>query len=158
MYEQVEKHYRKNRDRLVKIAVSRFNGDWGLAEDAVHNTYVRAMEYHHCFNPAIRDFSSWINAIFKNCIRDLKFNNTDILIENFDIPVELSLESEMLEDVVKVLKQFYPKEKQRRHKEIIYLFYVKNLTPAEIKMLVDKTSINNMYQILARFRTLMKGM
>lgn len=158
MYKEIEKHYRENRERYVKIALRRFNGDWGLAEDSVQNAYVRAMEYKHCFNPTIKSFSSWMNAIFNNCIRDLKFQNNDVLLENFDVPVEVSLEKEMLEDVVRVLSNHYQLEKQFRHKEVIYYFYIKQLKPAEIKLLVDKVSLDNIYQILTRFRTLMKGM
>lgn len=156
--EELEQHYRENRDRYVKIATRRLSGDFGLAEDAVQNTYLRAMEFMHCFNPEIRNLSSWINAIFNNCVKDMKFQHNDVLVEQMDVPIELSLEREMLDDVVRALNKYYGSNKRLVQREVLYYFYIKQLKPNEIKMLVDKVSYDNIYKIISRFKTLMKGM
>lgn len=75
--EIIEVYYRENYNQLVKIARRRVgNYSLWLAEEAVQESFARAMKYFKAYNE--RDnFDSWFKRILYNRINDVKTQEKD---------------------------------------------------------------------------------
>lgn len=70
MYREVEEHYRKNRNTIIKKLTFKA-GSVQDAEDVVQEAYCRALKYIHAYNPNEFEFSRWFSRLFQNVWRDV---------------------------------------------------------------------------------------
>lgn len=147
----VEQHYKDNFVRYCKIANKSFGGRYDVAEDAVQDSYLRAIQYYDCFNPELRDFNVWFNTIFNNCVRDLKRQEKNRNeVENTDRSVFKP--QDITEDIRNDISRFIQSDFTNPKKEVLYFYYERGLTPKEISMLMERMSVSNVWQILSRFK------
>lgn len=64
----IEKHYRENKDRLIKRISFRIGGNFHGAEDIVQTAYERAIRYRDSFNGDL--FDKWFSTILNNSLRE----------------------------------------------------------------------------------------
>ena len=147
----VEDHYKKNFDRYVKIAKGRFNGRIHISEDAVQDSYERALTYFSCFDPEKRDFSTWFNTIFNNCVNDLRQLDRGLVdIEKIEELPDLTvgIDDEIKRDIKLYVDKFVPYPKG----DVILCYFYRGMTAKEISFLFDRMSPTNVWQIISRFR------
>lgn len=75
--ETLEKYYKEQYDRLVKLARKRV-GNYSLpnAEDAVMEAFSRACKYYRAYDKN-SDFDHWFKGILHNCINQIKRDERD---------------------------------------------------------------------------------
>ena len=73
---QIEKHYRDNYQRLVKMVLFRAGSIWD-AEEVVQGAYERALKYYRVFPE--NEFNLWFGRLLNNVLRDHKSADRDWL-------------------------------------------------------------------------------
>lgn len=153
----IEKHYRKNQTKYLKIAYGRAGKDYHLAEECVQEAYTRAIKYFHCFDG--RNFDAWFNPILNNAINDimniernrgLSLNNIsdeDESIEN--ISGSKIFDTEIARNRIRVKVS---EVKNPVHQQILILFFFKGLKIVDIAKIVDISSYTAAKKVVSRFK------
>lgn len=142
MNKLLEKFYRENRFRLVKIMSNRA-GSVSNAEDVVQDAFERALKYSNSFQPEKQKLGAWFNTILNNALRDFKVNERrmGMSVEYDERKDEgdfvLELEEDILESVKKdIAEKSYPLSRA------LYLYFFCQYKPRDI---VQVLPISNTY-------------
>lgn len=149
----IEKHYRANRNKLVKRMAFRSRSD-NYAEDIVQEAYERALKYRKSCTPD--QFDQWLNTILNNCLRD--YRN----VENGH-PQDAPYEEDEEEGVAcpsysnQIMKEVYEliDTKPLIHQEILNLYFKQEYSAIDISR-VTQHSYANCHKVVSRFRQELK--
>jgi RNA polymerase sigma factor (sigma-70 family) len=148
----IEKHYRNNRDKLVKRVLNRVpNRSEALAEECVQEAYFKAYKYFGTFNPAIKEFNSWFNTILNNTVRFCKLQER---IGSYAVDIDNMADNLKIEDQDRELLALIYKAidgESERSKEILTLFYISGFKSREVAEYTGKGH-SNVRQIILQFR------
>ena len=140
MHEEIEKHHRKNFDRLVIVYSHRSGGRWG-AEDVVQEAFSRALKYSNSFDGDKQEFGGWFNGILNNALRDYKKDerllgmSVEYTEDMDELTPLLEWESDLL---IAINKDIGRKPVQVRQALWLYLF--RQYKPREIAQVVDMSN------------------
>jgi RNA polymerase sigma factor (sigma-70 family) len=153
--EVIEKHYRENYNRLVKIVSRRLGYNPHLSEEAVQEAYTKALEHWDVYDHK-RSFDGWFVTILNNCVVNVTRQEKDrgISIE------EVGQLSEDEENLLRLDNNLVSREVRKMimgtesalHKDIIYLFFIKGLSLKSILSLTEATSLSMVKKVISRFR------
>lgn len=153
----VEKHYRENFNKYVKIGANALSNRSEAGEDVTHNAYKKALEYFFCFNPELRSFNTWFNTIFKHCIADFRNEERGLVSEDnmARVPIVEGFSDEIKKEIKlfidKNYKNLYYNGKLKPEPEVLSLYYFTGLSPKEISYLIEDMTEANVRQIISRF-------
>lgn len=120
---KLEAYFRENYDNLIKTARRRV-GNYSLhnAEDAVQESFVRALKYFRTYNES-EDIDGWFKGILYNVISYLKGQERDQGVVYSDEPASIGGALEKLIFAEEIKHSF--KKMNKRNKEILsnYFFY-----------------------------------
>lgn len=143
----VENHYRALHKREEK-RITRMIGNPEAAQDIVATAYLRACTYLDSYDPKKAPFIKWFNRILYGCLSDA--------IRTYKSLSEEEIEEWMLahdygeaEDPADLL---FSKVKNRKHRKVLYLYYVAGYKTREIPELIPGMTETNVSTILQRFR------
>jgi RNA polymerase sigma-70 factor, ECF subfamily len=111
--------------RLMYGVALRILRDEGLAENAVHQAYVRAWQYAHTFDPAKGRPSGWLTVLARRAALDARPREPSVPLENLSVP-PLD-ESYIHPRLRRALAEMPPKQC-----EAVLLMYIYGLTHAEL--------------------------
>ncbi len=129
--------------------------DYQLAEDAVQDTYIKAMKSYKSFKHKSSE-KTWLMRIAINCCKNvmrsrwfnIRQNNLDNHIEKIsDDPIENFVEKNSVSAAIMALNA--------NDRQIIVLYYYQELSVKEIAMIIGKSE-NTTIQRLSRARGKMK--
>ncbi len=151
--QQIENHYRKNFNTLVKRIKYRAGTQWN-AEDIVQEAYLRALKYAATYRDNL-EFDHWFARIVSNTLKDFKraerdyagledIGEEDELVEDTSLPRNIQLE-------IRRAINDLPADQ----KEIVELHLVFGFELRHIVQIVDKkhATIN---QTIQRFKKTLK--
>lgn len=144
----IEAYYRANKRKLVQ-KVSGRAGTPENAEDIVQNAFVNALQY---WTPEVKDMDAWFGRILSSCLKrfmsdDRRYGTTDEFDEEMHEGVKMGHADQDLID--KVIRDIKGKNKQNQ--EILDLYFVKQLLPADIVEIMDVPNIT-VRQCVIRFK------
>lgn len=151
VYEQIEKHYREHRTRLVR----RYTGPAGgraNAEDIVQEAYLRALQYWTSWAHSDLPFENWFGAIVRNCSITARSSTVrraeEEINENLLLSAarDFSIERHTLLEIEALIKA-----KAANAAYILKLYYLEQYTPQDIVALVGD-SYANVKVIIHRFK------
>ena len=149
----IEKHYRENRNKLVK-KLSYRAGTEEAAEDVIQEAYYRALKYFASFRQQ-DNFNKWFSTILNNCLREYKN------IENGHSASEFEEEeaegtacphypNHIMRDIMVLIGTKSPVQK-----EVLNLYFKQEYSAIDISRITDY-SYANCHQIIQRFRNELK--
>ena len=132
----IEQYYTENRKHLLKrIAGRGIRKD--LTEDVLQESFTRAIKFIHTFDKS-RNFAAWFNTIMNNCIKDAKREDImEGMTSSEDVPEPVSGEDLEFNSLLCERLEGELEGRSKIHKDILYLYFKKNLKPAEISQVVD---------------------
>ena len=156
MFKLIEDHYRENFNRLTKVVLRRLGGKHFLAEEAVNTAYLRAVQYFHGFDPAIKPFEGWFTTILNNTVRQVRaeeLNGGIVKDEEFlkDVAVE-GLHDPYSSDLTKKVAKEVESIGNDTHKEVCRLYFQCNFDAKSIFDVSEGVSLASIHQIISRFR------
>lgn len=150
----IEEHYRKNFSILVK-KLSGFLGHHS-AEDALQNSYMRAIQYCKCED----SFNKYFGGILRNCIKDIQRDNILRGIVDRNLEQHLTIfnttyhspEEEMAakEDVSDIQKKINQRPEAQR--DVLQAFFIEQRSYNEILKLIPDTNYPYLRKIVSSFR------
>lgn len=153
----LEQFYKDNRTLLLKRLFHRA-GSAENAEDVLQEAFLRALRYKSSFNPDTQELGAWFNTIMNNALRDFKRDERSMgtyveLEEEVSGTYEMSqTDGDMAERLVHEINT----RKDRLHRDILLLYFVKEYKPREIR---DVLGVNyrSLVKVVDRFKHEMKG-
>lgn len=151
---QLEKLINEYGDALLRMCYLYLN-DYQLAEDAVQETYIKAMRSYATFEKKSSE-KTWITRIAINCCKNVIRTHWFKVRQNASAeqlqmqhhnPIEDFLEKDSLSGAIMKLNKL--------DKTVIILFYYQELPVKEIAMIINKTE-NATLQCLRRARIKLK--
>ena len=150
----IEKHYKDNRDTIVKKIAFRM-GSREAAEDVVQEAYYRALRYSDSYINT-RPFNNWFSVILRNCVAEYK--NT----ENGH-PKQQEDDEDKEEAVAPVseYKDYYNEilelieTKSLVQIEVLNYFFINHYSVYDIYLITDY-KYKKIHQIVQRFRNELK--
>jgi RNA polymerase sigma-70 factor (ECF subfamily) len=136
--EEFEVIYQKHFKEVYYFTLSLCK-DSNLAEDLVHESFLKAMKYAHKLDD-VMNLNSWLCKIAKNTFLDyLDRNKKKIALQEMDFQDEVDIEKdflqkESLKEVHKVLKKL-----EEPYKEVFLLRIYANLSYKEIGTVFNKS-------------------
>jgi len=153
LIKEIEDFYKDNYDNLV-IQYSRRAGSIENAEDVVQEAFYRAMLYADSFNPQIRGFETWFNAIARRALYDLKRDNMrqgmSVLMEEALVEEATDLDG-YVQKMAGEIENMIASKRNTEHRSILYLYFIREYKPSDIVAVVD-TSNKTIRQIVWRFK------
>lgn len=155
----IEQHYKKQSTNLMRRATRRLRGDMHLAQEAVQETYAKALKNFNTFDMEKSNFNTWIKHILNNTVKDIMSQEAlrggnKKLDEHEDIPstepsADHSLSNkELLEKIAVDISEV----KNPLQRQVLYLYFIKGLYPVDICKTVKRISPENAAQIASRFK------
>ena len=132
----IETYYEENRKQLLK-RVSGRGIRQDLVEDVLQEAFTRALTFFHTFDKN-RNFGSWFNTILNNCIKDAKREDKmEGMVSSEDVAEPVTSEDLEFNSLLceRLEKELEGRAKQTR--DILYLYFNKNMKPAEIAQVVE---------------------
>lgn len=146
---EIEEHYRKNRQRLLKRLSFRAGTIWA-AEDIVQEAYARAIKYNKSYSGAGLD--PWISTIVNNVLHE--YHNAERVYggygEDEEEAVDLSEFKGIRRDMFKLILQ-----KSVVQQEVLMYYFKHQYSPTSIAA-VTEYSYAQCHQIIQRFRNELK--
>lgn len=153
MIQTLEQFYKDNFDTLV-IQYSRRAGGIENAEDVIQESFYRALRYQDSFNPNIRSFETWFNAIAKRALYDMKRENLrqgmTMLMEEALVEETTDLDG-YVQKMAGEIEALIQAKRNSEHRSILYLYFIREYKPSDIVTVVD-TSNKTIRQIVWRFK------
>lgn len=148
----IEKHYRENRQRLVKRMSFRA-GSVEDGEDVIQEAYLRALKYHKSFNGD--NFERWFNTILLNTLREHKNAMKGYVVAEYDENEEeiapcYLVPRRIMGEVFRTIKERPPVQQ-----EILMLFFEQEYTARDISRILPY-SYSQIHQTIQRFRNELK--
>jgi RNA polymerase sigma factor (sigma-70 family) len=155
MKNELEKYYRKNKDRHVGT-IRKIVHNPEDAEDIVQGAFLRALTYLPSYDPNRAPLGNWFTRIlFNNMSATLRIKKRlpTICIDHIpalesDDNTEKALEN--LETLL-FINESIKNIKNEDHKKMVYLYYIEGLTYSEISK-IYRTPESNVRKITLRFR------
>lgn len=150
----VEKYFRENYDRLVKLARKRV-GNYSLpnAEDAVQEAFSRACLYFRSYDKE-KNFDDWFKGILSNCINKIKKDERDkgVVVSNDieELPTVETRQVIFTKEVESVLNSV-----SQRDQEILNMYFFYGYKSIEISNLKG-VSHDVIRDVIRRFRIKIK--
>ncbi len=147
---QLEKLINEYGDTLLRICYLYLN-DYQLAEDAVQDTFIKAMKSYSTFEKKSSE-KTWLTRIAINCCKNIirthwfkisQYQTGEVLQAKHHNPIEDFLEKDSLSRSIMKLNKL--------DKTVIILFYYQELPIKEIAIIINKTE-NTTLQCLRRAR------
>lgn len=150
-YELIEKFYKDNYSRLVKI-LTRRAGAPENAEDIIQESFARALKYEASFDAERQELGAWFNTIMNNALKDFKRDERSggTFVELEEEHHESFTLSETDQDTIKRIKAAI-EEKKGDDKTILSLYFLKEFKPREIMCVVD-TNNKRICYVVSMFR------
>lgn len=155
----IELHYKKNKNKLVKVVARRLSNDRYMSEDAVQEAYARAIRFEKHFDPNITgSFDAWFSRILNNAVVDIaKDNRNRGVVMDVDTleddkqttAVETNAIMSKVFDIIGGLSN-------QNHKEVLSLYYISGANINCISELTDNTH-SSIRKIISRFSQSMVG-
>lgn len=150
MNTHLDKYYRENYKRLIKIARRRV-GNYSLpsAEDAVQEAFARACKYYRTYN-STENFDAWFSRILTNCINQIKKDERDMGVVNREeelVSVETDHKSIIF---TKEVERLFAKV-THRDQEILNSYFFHGMKTREISELMQ-ISHDVCRDVIRRFR------
>lgn len=152
----VDRHYRDNHKKLIKVVSRRLDNNKALAEEAVQEAYTKALEGLKDFH-AEKSFNSWFTSILNNVVRDVQ--NTErgrgVIRRNeafsliFDGIYEPPYDWEQF---IKTVEKDIATVKNPVQRHILTLYFLKRLQPREIVALNDLYNLKLIDNLIQRFK------
>lgn len=147
--QQVEEHYRKNFNKLVKRYQFRAGTKWA-AEDIVQEAYLRALKYSNSFKDGL-EFDNWFSRILANTLKDYKRAERDYAgLDELDEEDE-RVEDESYPDKIKLEIQRSIRELPVEIREVVELNLLYGYDMRQIVQIVNM-KYRTIDQILQRFK------
>ncbi len=124
-----------------------------LAEEAVQETYYRALRYSHCFNEDKSTLDTWLSTILNNCVRSIMAEergrglSIDAVINIEDPKLDLELAYHKLR-----IKRRIERYKEGVHKDILHLYFNMDLKYKDIGLITSASSQDMTRQTIHRFK------
>ena len=133
----------------------RLGGDYHTAEDVVQEAFTRAVKFLPSYDPDVGPFHSWFNVILYNSLNDVRNSNrvvSEPLKEEIVVTDIFNTNKFQNEDFRKYLSSTISGVPNKKHREILRLFYIIGYSSKEIPNLVADTTQSNVTTIVQRFR------
>lgn len=123
------------------------------AEDLVQESFLRAHEFYHTYDPEKASFATWFNSILFNCLRKFKSEKVQIVsLSTCDISQEdahsgVISTPERRDHLAHLIEMVTNDE----HRVVLRMFFVFGFSTKEIAQLNDCTQ-TNVTTIISRFR------
>lgn len=149
---QIEQLYREEYKTFRKMAVRKVGDFW--ADDAVQETFERALQYSPTYNPQLSELRTWVSRIFDSVVK--KYRHTIVL-------EELTEESWVTEEgphntfdnmLIDFMKDI--KERKENQQQVLYCYFILGMRPREVVKVVPE-SLHNVNWIVQDFRREMRG-
>lgn len=149
---EIEKHYKENRQKLVKVMTWRAGTVEG-AEDIVQTAYERAIRYRRSYDGD--NFNKWFSTILNNCLREYKNEE-----KGYSTLETIEEESETIDCPhydYQIMREIYEliDTKSEIQQEVLNLFFKQGYASIDIARITDY-SYANCHQIIQRFRNELK--
>lgn len=150
----IERHYRENRNRLVKRIAFRIGGNFHGGEDIVQTAYERAIRYHQSFNGD--SFDKWFSTILNNSLREYQNeergyvrqdDEEDEVAENLACP---HYPQHIMREVLELIDT-----KSKIQMEVLNLYFRQEYTAIDISR-ITSIPYGTSHQIIQRFRNELK--
>lgn len=146
----LEAFYKENKENHVKIITKFLKFNKHLAEDIVQESYMKAFQYWSSYNETKGSVQTWFNKILFNTLRSYQRKNiaTLSLKDNHANPEQYLAQIVFLNEEISLIKN-------KKHRQILELFYIAGYSSREISSFV-KISRSNITTICSRFRKTVK--
>lgn len=140
MRKQIEQHYAKHFDRLVKVYSNRAGGIWH-AEDVVQEAFSRALKYQNSFDPDKQAFGGWFNGILNNSLREYKAKERllGMSVEYTEDMDDLTPLMEWEDDLINAVKADMAR-KPEQVRQALWLYFFRQYKPREIAQVVEMSN------------------
>ncbi len=131
-------------------------GDYAAAEDVVQEAFRRAWQFYPSFDPEIGNLHSWFNSIVFNSLRDIQ---REMRGQPSTSDKDISWE-DVLTDVTQKkedLPKFISEVKNKKHQQVLYLFFILGYTSTEISEIEEGITVSNVTTIINRFKEALKN-
>ena len=143
----INNYFLSNHKFLTNVAAKRLSNNHHVAEEAVQESYVKALKYQDSFDESVASFDKWFRKIFNNVVKDVskKERMQGATEDAKDCSVEyIPNIRDILPDKINEYTD------NQRDKEILYLRYIKGMPLKDIHYFVD-TSYGNCRKVCSLF-------
>ena len=154
-YERVDKHYRENKDLLLKY-YGRVLNNPSIVEDVVQDAYLRALTYWNTMPEDEESFTPWLRTIVSNCIRETwKKENVHGMGLDEEGFVEPIVPPSIIPELI--FKQVMDRIEgtDERTRRVLSMFFHHQMLPKEIEQITGEKA-NNVRQMVFQFRRHLK--
>lgn len=149
---ELEKYYKDSYNTWVKRIKSR-GVSHEDAEDIVQEAFTTALTYIHTFNPDLSNLSTWFTRIVDQTFSKMRRDAlASVEITEFDIYSREADEYEGDKEQSKQVIKLIAGEKNRSHKQILFLYFVKGFKARDVAEHLNETT-NNVEMVVKRFKT-----
>lgn len=133
----LEEHYRSHYKGLVKLAARRVpDNSMALAEEAVQETYVRALKFWRTFDSSRSAMSTWMANILRNVCNNIRDSEASAGVSRSLEDDDQQPEPERDKASVELLRKYITED--MKHGEVISLYYLHGFKSAEIAEFTGK--------------------
>jgi len=154
MIPMIEKHFRDNRQRLVK-RMSYRAGSPAAAEDIVQESYYRALKYHRSFDG--KNFDNWFSTILNNTLKEYKNSEKGYSAAEYEEDEGDGTPCQMYPSRVMVQIFELIETKSLVQIEVLMLYFHQEYTAKDISVITSHT-YSQVHQIILRFRNELKDL
>lgn len=154
----IEHLYRDNH-RLYLNIIRQKVSDTSVAEDVLQEAYYRAVKFYPSYDPERGSLSKWFNKIMYNALRDEYCKDKVGLAKDVaDCKPEDVIEDiyNLSQDKREFLYSNLNRVANKKHKRILYLFFVLGYSSSEICMIEDSVTQSNVTTVVNRFKESLK--
>jgi RNA polymerase sigma factor (sigma-70 family) len=150
----IESHYVKNRDRIIKRVSFRIGNNFHGAEDIVQTAYERAIRYHRSFSGNL--FDNWFSTILNNCLREYQ-NAERGYVQQDENEEDVGEGSECPSYPRYIMREVFEliNTKSDAQMEVLNLFFKQEYTAVDISR-ITSIPYGRAHQIIQRFRNELK--
>ncbi len=154
----IEEHYRKNKNRLVKVVSRRLGNDQHLSEEAVQESYTRALDFFNCCDFEEKGFNGWFVTILNNVVKDVGRIERDrgLSLDDAEGHGDISVDVDFIEGITSNdIREEIQLYSGGLHREILTLALINGISYSDICKITEATSEKSVKQELYRFKNYM---
>lgn len=155
----IEQHAKRFYSNLYKRAVRKFQGNHHLAQEAVQETYAKALKNFLQFEDEKSSFNHWMARILTNTIADIKAKealhggNKDVEEAEEVASEEAQTDSAVSnKELLAKIKMEIETERSPVKREVLKLYFLKGLYPVDICKTVGRVTPDSVAKMASRFK------
>lgn len=156
----IEELYTDHYSTYVRLMNKILKGDYETAEDIVQESFEKAFRNSNQFDPNKGRIRTWFNKIMYTTLVDYQRRNKDIEtkppdnVSNYEVVYDLPIS--MRDGIDKLIDEEISKVRNKKHRKVLHLFFIKGYTSKEISVHMS-ISQSNVTTIVTRFRQFVGG-